>query len=100
MRTLMLLLVMCTPAAIAANAPVAAVQGGYVALSVADLDASAKWYAETFDLAIVPRRDYPLTHELFLELLVLVRVADEYGIRLDHRRRHSRHKFDGSLLRI
>ena len=54
MRTLaLLLLVMCAPALIAAKAPVTAVQGGYVALSVADLDASAKWYAETFDLAIV-----------------------------------------------
>jgi catechol 2,3-dioxygenase-like lactoylglutathione lyase family enzyme len=53
MRMLMLLVAMCTPAVIAAEVPFAAVRGGYVALSVADLDASAKWYAETFDLAIV-----------------------------------------------
>ena len=56
MRTLTLLLVLCAPAVIVAKAPVTAVHGGYVALSVADLDASAKWYAETFDLAIVRNR--------------------------------------------
>lgn len=53
MRTLALLLVICTPAVIGAQTPFAAVRGGYVALSVADLDASAKWYADTFDLTIV-----------------------------------------------
>jgi catechol 2,3-dioxygenase-like lactoylglutathione lyase family enzyme len=53
MRMLVLLAALCAPAVVAAKAPFAAVQGGYVALSVADLDASAKWYAETFDLAIV-----------------------------------------------
>ena len=52
MRTLALLLVMCAPVMIVAKAPVTAVQGGYIALSVADLDASAKWYTDTFDLAI------------------------------------------------
>jgi hypothetical protein len=37
----------------AQSPPVAAVSGGYLALSVPDLDASAKWYAETFDLTVV-----------------------------------------------
>ena len=47
-------------AAVAAAEPFAAVRGGFVALSVADLDASAKWYAETLDLKIVrPRSQSP-----------------------------------------
>jgi hypothetical protein len=53
MRMLVLLVAICAPAVVAAKAPFTAVHGGYLALSVADLDASAKWYAETFDLAVV-----------------------------------------------
>ena len=52
-RASLLFLLVCLPIATAAREPFAAVRGGYIALSVADLDASAKWYADTFDLKIV-----------------------------------------------
>jgi catechol 2,3-dioxygenase-like lactoylglutathione lyase family enzyme len=55
-RASLVLLLLWLPVAIAAKAPFAAVQGGYIALSVADLDASAKWYADTFDLKIAKQR--------------------------------------------
>ena len=54
MRSLLIALLLCAP--VAAEAPLTAVSGGYVALSVADLDASAKWYASTFDLSVVRNR--------------------------------------------
>jgi catechol 2,3-dioxygenase-like lactoylglutathione lyase family enzyme len=53
MRALIVSLLMTLPVAAAAEPPFSAVQGGYVALSVPNLDASAKWYAGTFDLTIV-----------------------------------------------
>jgi catechol 2,3-dioxygenase-like lactoylglutathione lyase family enzyme len=52
-KALIALLVICTAVATSAAPPFSGVRGGYVALSVADLDASAAWYADTLDLKIV-----------------------------------------------
>jgi extradiol dioxygenase family protein len=50
---MVLLLVMSVPVAFSGKGPVSAVRGGFLALSVADLDASATWYVQMFDLTIV-----------------------------------------------
>ena len=55
-HALIAVLFVCLSAGLSASAPFAAVQGGFIALSVANVDARAKWYSDTFDLTVVKSR--------------------------------------------